>query len=76
MNPQRATRPRETGGNGKGRRRHPRVVILDEGRSARVEVLELPETVDVGTRFCHSGTSWRVIGERPQSRVFIAEPEN
>ena len=76
MNPHRATRPRETGGNGKSRRRQPRVVILDEGRSARVEILELPDTADVGTSFCHSGTSWRVIGERPQSRVFIAQPEN
>jgi len=71
-----ASRPRETGGNGKSRRRLPRVVILDEGQSARVEVLELPEAVDIGTSFCHSGTSWRVIGERPHSRVFIAEPEN
>jgi hypothetical protein len=51
-------------------------VILDEGTSARVEVLELPEEIDVGTSFCHSGMSWRVTGMRPSSRVFIAEREH
>jgi len=51
-------------------------VILDEGTSARVAVLELPDSVDVGTRFCHSGISWRVTGLRPSSRVFIAEREH
>ncbi len=76
MHPHSPSRPQEAGENGMNRRRRPRVVILDEGQSARVEVVELPESVHVGASFSHSGTSWRVIGERPHSRVFIAEPEN
>lgn len=56
--------------------RRPRVVILDEGTSARVAVLELPDSVDVGASFCHSGISWRVTGLRTSSRVFIAEREH
>jgi hypothetical protein len=53
----------------------PRVVILDQGESARVEILDLPESVTLGGSFCHLGTSWRVTGLRTSSRVFIAEPE-
>jgi hypothetical protein len=56
------------------RSRRPRVVILDEGDAASVEVLELPESVDVGGSFCHLGTRWRVTGLRTSSLVFIAEP--
>ena len=59
-----------------GGARRPRVVILDEGGSARVAVLELPEGVTVGACFCHSGISWRVTGMRTSSRVFIAEREH
>jgi hypothetical protein len=51
-------------------------VILDDGDSARVTVLELPESVVIGASFCHSGISWRVTGERQHSRVFIAEREH
>jgi hypothetical protein len=59
-----------------GGMRRPRVVILDEGSSARVAVLELPEELSVGASFCHSGISWRVTGTRTSSRVFIAEREH
>jgi hypothetical protein len=63
-----------TSGPGSGGRERPRVVILDAGDSARVAVLELPESIDVGGRFRHFGTWWRVTGQRPGSRVFIAVP--
>ncbi len=59
-----------------GHRNRPRVVILDEGDSARVAVVDLPESVRIGGSFCHSGTCWRVTGERPHSKVFIAEREH
>lgn len=73
MHARRSSRPPDTGGRGD---RHPRVVILDEGTSVQVAVLDLPESADVGTSFCHSGTSWRVTGMRRSSRVFIAEREH
>lgn len=73
MHARRTSQPRRPQQGGVSR---PRVVILDEGSSARVEVLELPEGVDVGASFCHSGTSWRVTGTRTSSRVFIAEREH
>ena len=76
MHPHTPSRSRHAGGNRRAGRNRPRVVILDEGRSARVEVLELPESTVVGARFCHSGTCWKVTGERTHSRVFIAEREN
>ncbi len=72
MQHQSSPRPRDPESGG---RRRPRVVILDAGDSARVAVLELPESLDVGGRFCHFGTCWRVTGQRPGSRVFIAVPE-
>lgn len=53
----------------------PRVVVLDDGQSARVEVLELPESTSVGGSFSHSGRWWRVTGHRTGARVLIAEPE-
>ena len=71
MQQQSSSRPHGQG-NGGGKR--PRVVILDVGGSARVAVLELPESLDIGGRFCHSGTWWRVTGQRTGSRVFIAVP--
>jgi hypothetical protein len=52
----------------------PRVVILSEGRSHVVEVLELPDSAATGDRFSHDGTTWRVTGLRRSSRVLIAEP--
>ena len=63
---------RASSGGGRGSR--PRVVILDDGASARVEVLELPETAAPGAKFCHSGASWRVTGTRTGARVLIAKP--
>ena len=70
------SRPQASRGLGDPGRQRPRVVILDEGESARVEVLELPEELQIGASFCHSGTSWTVTGERQHSRVFIAQREH
>lgn len=52
----------------------PRVVILNADEMAQIEVLELPDGTDVGARFSHGGTTWRITGLRASSRVFIAEP--
>jgi hypothetical protein len=41
---------------------------------AQIEVLELPDGIEVGASFCHGGTTWRITGLRTSSRVFIAEP--
>lgn len=53
----------------------PRVVILDEGPTHHVEVLELPAGASTGHCFRHLGTQWRVVGQRRSSDVLIAEPE-
>lgn len=71
MQQQSSSRPRDPERGGRGR---PRVVILNAGDWARVAVLELPEALEIGGSFCHSGTWWRVTGQRPGSRVFIAVP--
>ena len=73
MQQQSSSRPREAA---RGGRLRPRVVILDSGDEASVAVLELPELLDIGDRFCHSGTWWRICGQRPGSRVFIAVPSS
>jgi hypothetical protein len=73
MQQQSGSQPRDPAG---GSRRRPRVVILDAGDRATVAVLDLPELLDIGGRFCHSGTWWRICGQRPGSRVFIAAPES
>lgn len=72
MQQQSSSRPRNPESGSRGR---PRVVILDAGDWARVAVLEVPEALDIGGRFCHFGTWWRVTGQRPGSRVFIAVPD-
>ena len=71
MQQQSGLRPRKAAREGRLR---PRVVILDSGGEASVAVLELPELLDIGDRFCHSGTWWRICGQRPGSRVLIAVP--
>jgi hypothetical protein len=71
MQQQSSSRPRGPAGGG---RRRPRVVILDAGNAASVAILDLPELLDIGGRFCHSGTWWRITNQRPGSRVFIAVP--
>jgi hypothetical protein len=71
MQQQSSLRPRDPAGGGRPR---PRVVILDAGNAASVAVLELPESLGIDGRFCHSGTWWRICGQRPGSRVFIAVP--
>jgi len=58
-------------GNNGGELR-PRVIVLDSGDSATVEVLEVPETATLGYRFCHRGRSWCVTGRRTAERVLIA----
>lgn len=72
MQQQSTLRPRDPAGGGRPR---PLVVILDAGNAASVAVLDLQESLDIGGRFCHSGTWWRVTGQRPGSRVFIAVPD-
>jgi hypothetical protein len=52
----------------------PRVVILSADEMAQIEVLELPDSIEVGASFSHGGTTWKIIGLRTSSRVFIAEP--
>ena len=54
----------------------PRVVILDAGERPRVEIMELPKSANLGFRFCHHGTSWRVTGRRTADRVLIATPSD
>ena len=56
------------------RRPRPRVVILNPGDAARVEVLDLPGDAAPGASFRHCGTRWRVTSSRPRTRVLIAEP--
>jgi hypothetical protein len=75
MHPDRLQRSQTSGGEGGFDVQRPRVVILDQGDSARVEIIELPESVTIGGSFCHLGICWRVTGQRPGSRVFIAVPE-
>jgi hypothetical protein len=52
-----------------------RVVVLGHGESARVEVLELPESTTLGSNFSYCGRSWRVTASRTSNRVLIAEPD-
>lgn len=53
----------------------PRVVIFNAAGGALVEVLELPESANLGHRICHRGRDWLVTGVRTGERVLIAEPE-
>jgi len=71
MQQQSSSRPCDPESCGRGR---PQVVILDAGDWARVAVLELPEALEIGGSFYHSNIWWRVTGQRPGSRVFIAVP--
>ncbi len=64
------------GTDGEGRLRcRPRVVIFDVAGDALVEVLNLPESANLGHRICHRGRDWLVTGVRTGERVLIAEPE-
>jgi hypothetical protein len=76
MHTDRLQRSQTSGGDGGFELHRPRVVILDQGDSARVVILDLPESVAIGGSFCHLGICWRVMGQRPGSRVFIAVPED
>jgi hypothetical protein len=51
------------------------VVIFNAAGGALVEVLELPESANLGHRICHRGRDWLVTGVRTGERVLIAEPE-
>ena len=50
----------------------PRVVILDHGPVAAIDIVELPVSAEVGTEFCYRGKRWRVIAHRPRTRVLLA----
>jgi len=64
------------GSKSDGRSRcRPRVVIFDVAGDALVEVLDLPESANLGHRICHRGRDWLVTGVRTGERVLIAEPE-
>ena len=52
-----------------------RVVVLRAPEGPRVEVLALEAEAAPGAAFRHLGTTWRITGERPRSRVLIADPE-
>jgi hypothetical protein len=68
----------ESNPNPAGRRggmgKHPRVVIFDTPHRSEVAVVDLPSQAAAGTRFCHHGTSWRVVGARTPDRVLICQP--
>lgn len=69
-------RPGQRGSEGGGPHRcRPRVVIFNSAGGASVEVLELPESANLGHRICHGGRNWLVTGIRTGQRVLIAEPE-
>jgi hypothetical protein len=53
--------------------KHPRVVILDTQTEVAIEVVELPDTAEVGTEFCYRGGRWRITAHRPHTRVLLAE---
>ena len=52
----------------------PRVVIFEGDDEPVVEVLELPEDVELGTLICHCGTDWEVTATRTGCRVLIVRP--
>jgi hypothetical protein len=52
----------------------PRVVIFDTPQQPEVAVVELPSRLGAGSRFCHHGTAWRVVGARTHDRVLICQP--
>lgn len=72
-----AERRSESHGSKSERRQRcrPRVVIFNISDTPRVEVLELPESANLGHRICHHGRVWRVTGIRTGDRVLIAELE-
>lgn len=50
-------------------------VIVDDGLSVSLVLLEDSQPATVGARFSHGGRTWVVSGIRPGSRVLVAEPE-
>jgi hypothetical protein len=68
-------RPGVRGSESEGRPRcRPRVVIFDVAGTAVVEVVDLPESANLGHRICHRGRDWLITGVRTGDRVLIAEP--
>jgi hypothetical protein len=68
---------RETRGGGERREplgERPRVVIFEGAPEPLVKVVELPEPMPRGSRFCHSGIRWEVTATRTGERVLIARP--
>ena len=52
----------------------PRVVIFEDDGESRVEILELPESANLGDLFCHCGMHWQIMATRTGDRVLIARP--
>jgi len=52
----------------------PTPVIVDSGTGAEVVVLPAAIFVGRGTRFRHRNASWVIVGRRPGSGIFVAEP--
>jgi hypothetical protein len=52
----------------------PRVVIFEGTGGPEIEVLQLPDSADLGASFCHRGTRWQVTATRTGDRVLIARP--
>jgi hypothetical protein len=50
-------------------------VIVDDGLSVSLVLLDDSQPATVGARFSHGGRMWVVSGVRPGSRVLVAEPD-
>jgi hypothetical protein len=64
----------EAAKDSEARQERPRVVIFELESGPSVEILELPDSANLGDSFCHSGTEWRVMATRTGDRVLIARP--
>lgn len=49
-------------------------VIVDSGSRAEVVVMPAGVVVGIGTRFRHRNAVWVIVGRRPGSGIFVAEP--
>jgi hypothetical protein len=52
----------------------PKVVIVDDGRSAGIVILDPAQSAAIGSLFRHRGQSWVICGRRHSSRVLVAAP--
>lgn len=51
-----------------------RVVIVDDGSSVALALLDSAQPAAKGSRFTHRGRTWEISGSRQGSRVLVAEP--